>query len=388
MANVFGSMILQATTAVDVVSRELTGFIPAVTRDSSVERAAIGQTVYSHVAPAVAAGNITVGVTPPDDGDQTIGTIGMAVTKARRVPIRYAGEETIALNNNGTGQQSIFQDQVQQAIRTLVNEVEYDLAVAASAGASRAVGTAGTTPFGTAGDFTAASLARKVLVDNGAPVSNMQLVLDTAAGANLRGKQSTYINNGTDSILRQGVLLDINGMMIRESGQVITPTAGAMASATTTAAALTVGQTVLPLATAGTGVVAAGDIITIANDTNQYVVASVSFAGANPASGDSITIGGNGIRKAQASAARAITVVATAARNVAFSQSAIIVAQRLPALPAGGDSAVERTTITDPRSGLTFEMAMYAQYRQMQVEISHAYGVKVVKADHVALLLG
>jgi hypothetical protein len=59
-------------------------------------------------------------------------------------------------------------------------------------------------------------------------------------------------------------------------------------------------------------VVAAGDIITFANDTNKYVVSAVSFAGANPASGDTITLAAPGLQKAQGVATRAITVVAAA----------------------------------------------------------------------------
>lgn len=368
----------------DVVSRELTGFIPAVTMDADVSRAAVNQSVRSFVAPASTASDITPGVTPPDDGNQTIGDVEVKITKSRRVPIRWTGEEE---RGSGPSVQAIRNNQIQQAMRTLVNEIEADLA-AVHAYASRAAGTAGTTPFATAGDYTAASLSRKILADNGSPMSDIHLVIDTGAGANIRGKQASSSQEFGDTLLRQGVLLDMNGFAVRESAQVKTFTKGAMASATTTAAALTVGQTALPLATAGTGVVAAGDVITLANDSNQYVVTSAVFAGANPAAGDIVTIAAPGLRVAQASATRAITVVASSVRNMAFHRSAIVLASRMPALPSGGDLAVDRTTITDPRSGMSFEVAMYPQYRQMQWEISAAWGVKLVKPEHAALLLG
>lgn len=387
MANTITSLIPDIYNALDVVSRELVGFIPSVSADMTFERAAVGQTVRSPVAPASTASDITPGVTPPDDGDQTIGNVNMSITKSRRVPVRWNGEQSLGLNNGGPGRSSIMTNQFAQAMRTLCNEVETDLG-ALHAFASRAYGTAATAPFGTAGDFSDASNVLKILKDNGSPLSDNQLVINTAAGASFLGKQARVDYAGTDSIQRQGILLPMHGMDIRESAQVVTSTAGTMASATSTAAAFTVGQTVIPLATAGTGVVAAGDVITFANDTNKYVVASVSFAGANPASGDTITLAAPGLRVAQASATRAITVVAAAARNMAFSRSAIALATRAPALPQEGDLAVDRQIVTDPRSGLSFEVSMYMQYRQVQYEIALAWGVKAVKPEHMAILLG
>ena len=96
------------------------------------------------------------------------------------------------------------------------------------------------------------------------------------------------------------------------------------------------------------------------------------------------------LRQAGAPAASAtnITVIAATARNMAFSRSAIALATRAPALPEEGDLAVDRQVITDPRSGLSFEVSMYPQYRQMQYEIALAWGVKAVKTAHIALLLG
>lgn len=381
MANTLTNLIPDLYSSLDVVSRELVGFIPAVTLDAQTARAAVGQTVRSFVAPASSASDITPGVTSPNDGDQTIGNVSLAITKARRVPIRWNGEEEAGV---GPGAAAIRAAQIQQAMRTLVNEIEADLAGLHIA-ASRAAGTAGTTPFGTANDYTGASLARKVLADNGAPMSDLQLVIDTAAGANLRGKQAAAADAGTDSILRQGVLLDINGMSVRESGQVVTFTKGTNSGSTTNAAGYAVGATVITLAVAGTGTHLAGDVITFAGDTNQYVVAS---GDADVSNGGTITLAAPGLRKAIPAAATAITTVATSSRNMAFHRGALVLAQRLPNLPSGGDAAADRTTITDPRSGLSFEVAMYPQYRQMQYEISCAWGVKCVKPENVALLLG
>lgn len=377
MANTLANLIPEVLVNLDVVSRELTGFIPAVTLDAEASRAAKDQTVRSFVAPAATAGDITPGVTPPDDGDQTIGNTTLSITKSRRVPIRWNGEQSLGVNY-GNGASAIRAAQIQQAIRTLVNEIESDLA-GLHAYASRAAGTAATTPFGTANDYTGASLTRKILADNGCPMSDLQLVIDTTAGANIRGKQAAAADAGGDSILRQGVLMDINGFMVRESAQVKAPTAGSV-SGTLASLARAVGTTSLTTSADYTSTLLAGDVITIAGDTNQYVITSISA--------NAITIGAPGLMQATTTGTKAITVVATARRNMGFHRSAIVLAHRLPALPDGGDLAVDRRTVTDPRSGLSFEVAMYPQYRQMQYEISCAWGVKLVKPEHCALLLG
>lgn len=378
MANTLTSLIPELYSNLDVVSRELVGLIPAVTLDAVASRAAKDATVRSFVAPASTASDVTPGLYAPDVGDQTIGNVSLSISKVRKVPIRWNGEEELSVGGAGPGAAAIRGAQIQQAFRTLANEIEGDLA-ALHALASRAAGTAGTTPFATAGDYTAASLTRKVLTDNGAPMSDLQLVIDTSAGSNIRGKQANADAAGTTDILRQGVLLDINGFMVRESSKIMAPTAGSV-SGTVTSLVRAVGVTALATTADYTSTLLAGDVITFAGDTNQYVITSITAS--------TLTIGAPGLMQAMTTGTKAITVVATARRNMAFSRNAIVLAQRLPALPAGGDSAIDRTVVTDPRSGLSFEISQYAQYRQMYWEISCAWGVKVVKPEHLALMLG
>lgn len=386
MANTLTDLIPDLYAALDVVSRELVGMIPAVTMDARVNRAAEGQSVRVPIVPTNTSSSITPAMAVPSAADQVIDNVDIVINKAKAVPFSWEGNEQVGLNS-GVGYGNIRVNQIAQAMRTLVNEVEADLCGLQST-FSRAYGTASTTPFATAGDFTDASQTLKLLKDNGAPLQDNHLVVNTAAGAIFLGKQGNSSVQFDASILRQGVFQTVSGMDIRESGQVVTQTAGAMASATTTNAALTVGQTVLPLATAGTGVVAAGDVITLANDTNKYVVTSVSFAGANPAASDTITIAAPGLRVAQAAATRAITVIATSARNMAFNRSAIVLATRMPQRPQEGDMALDVMTIQDPRSGMAFEVSIYPGYRKIRYEIALAWGVKNIKPAHTALLLG
>jgi hypothetical protein len=381
MANTLTGLIPSLYESLDIVSRELVGAIPCVSRDSNVERAAMGQLVTSFVTPTATATNITPGVTPPDDGDQNIGNVQLTITKARRVPFRWNGEQTLGLNNNGSGTANVKNAQMTQAIRTLVNEMEADVVAAARLGASRAYGTAGTTPFAsTLGD---PAQIRKILDDNGAPQADRCLVIDTTSGAAIRTlAQLTKANEAGSTLgMREGQLLDIHGFSLHESAAVGFNTKGTGTAYTSNTAGYAVGATDITLIT-GSGTVLAGDIVTFAGDTNKYVVAT------GVAAPGTISLAAPGLRQPIAASAVAMTIGASYTGNLAFSGSSIVLATRTPALPDGGDLAVDRQMITDPRSGISFEVAMYAQYRQMQYEVSAVWGVKGIKSAHGAILLG
>ena len=385
--NTITGLVPDIYEALDIVSRELTGMIPSVTMNASANEAAVGQNIRVDVEPAGNVSNITPAMVTPDPTGQTSSFTDIVITKSRAAEFGFNGEDQKGLNS-GAGYQNVRAAKIAQAIRALTNEVETDLCGLQST-FSRAFGTAGTTPFGTANDYTDASNVLKILKDNGAPLQDNQLVINTTAGVNLLGKQANVADAGSDSILRQGVLLDINGMPIRESAQVVNQAAASLAgAATTNAAGYAVGANVLTLAAGGTGTVGAGDVITFAGDPNKYVVTSAVFAGANPAAGDTITIGANGLRVAMAAAAKAITKVAASDRNMAFNRSALVLASRAPARPSEGDMASDVIVITDPRSGLSMEFAMYQGYRKVRYEVALAWGVKNIKPEHTALLLG
>jgi len=390
MPNVLNNLAADMFVAADKVSRELTGFIPAVTLNNGTDGAAIGDVVRSHFTRNATVANRNKGMVISEGVNQTIDNKTITITKDRSVEIPWEGEEIKSVNN-GSGFETIQGDQIFQAMRGLTNEIEVDLAIAAHLGASRAYGTAGATPFATAGDFSDASFTKKILVDNGAGEFGHQLVMNTTAGATIQGKQSQANITGTDSLQRQGILLPLSGLDLRQSAQVQNFTAGAMANATTDVAGYAVGSTVITLATAGTGVVSTGDIVSFAGDTNKYVVAFVSFAGANPAAGDTITLQASGLRVAIAGAT-AITVTASSARNVCFNRSAIELVARAPATPVIGgvvrDSAVDRMMVVDPISGLPFEVSVYLGQGKAMLQVAMAWGTKVWKPEHVATLLG
>lgn len=374
MANTLTGLIPDLYESLDVVSRELAGFIPSVTLDATAERAALNEAIRIPITPASAAEDVVPSSLPPDDGDQIIGNTPFTIQKSRMVPFRWTGEEQKGVNN-GPGYANIRRDQISQAIRTLVNEMETDLGKLAYLG-SRASGTAGTTPFATNLGDTAQ--VRKILSDNGAPLSDLQCVIDTTAGANIRTlAQLTKANEaGTTSLRAQGTLLELHGFTLRESAGVAIHTSGTGASYVTNGN-LTAGTTVIPVQT-GSGTVLPGDVVTIG--AFKYVVTTALAGG-------SFAIGAPGLRAAVATGAN-VTVASNFTANFAFSRSAIVLATRAPALPQEGDMADDRIMITDPRTGMSFEVSMYKQYRRVRYEIAAAWGCQNIKPAHTALLLG
>ena len=384
MANTLTAILPVIYEAADVISRELTGFIPACFRNSSAARAAKDQSVNYPVVGAMTAADATPSNVSSTGTDQTVGSGEMKITKVRKVSFNWTGEESQALSAGDVPQgQNVMRDQFAQAMRTLVNEIENDLWLAAYKGASRGYGTAGTTPFGTANDLSDFAGVLEILEKNGCPAGDRHLVVGSAAMANLRGKQSVLfkVNEaGNADLLRRGVVGEVQGLMVHNSHPIATHTKGTGSGyLINNASGEAVGETTITTDT-GTGTIIPGDIVTFAGTSHKYVVntalASNDFVIGKPgllvleADNDAITVGNNYVP------------------NVAFDRNALHLITRAPALPQGGDSADDMIEIVDPQTGLAFQVAVYRQYLQASYEVRMAWGVKAVKSDHIAILLG
>ncbi|WP_022684553.1 P22 phage major capsid protein family protein [Sphingobium bisphenolivorans] len=381
MANTLTDLIPDLYEALDVVSREATGFISAVNRNSNAERAAVNQTVRVPITPAATTANSTPGVNAPDTGDQTIDNVDVTISKSKHVPVRFNGEETKGLQSAGTFS-SIRADRFYQAMRALVNEIESDIWLEAYKRSSRAYGTAGTTPFGTAADMSDFAGVLRILEENGAPKNDLQLALGHAAIANLRGKQSGLfkVNEaGTSDMLRNGMTDRIMGMALRHSDAISVHTKGTGASYLLNDATSEAGDTSIAVDT-GSGTILAGDVVTFAGTSDKYVVNSAL-------SGGSFGIGKPGLQVGETDN-DAVTLGNSYTPNLAFARSAIVLATRAPAMPEGGDSASDTVQVQDPISGLTFEIALYKQFLQNVYHVRLAWGQRAIKPEHIATLIG
>lgn len=391
MANVLTGLIPQIYAALNVVSRERIGLIPAVTKNTSAERAALNQIIRVPIAPAVTtSGTNTPAVTAPDTGDQTIDYVDMAITKSEHVPVRWAGEEESGLKNAGNFN-DITQQRFEEAFRYLSNVIEADLASVYKS-ASRATGTAGTTPFNSANDVQDFANVMRILDDNGCPPDRVKLVLSNAGIQNLRAKQGLFAKANeadTDEMLRDGKIARAFGFDIHQSGQIALHTRGnTNGSATLTTTDYARGARALTLASAGSGGFVDGDMVNIAgeNNGNWY---GLETGLADTSGGGVITLNKPGLVTAQTTNSSAVTVPANNWRaNLAFHQSAVQLITRAPAMPNGGDMATDATMVTDPISGITYEIREYKQFHRTVFHVTLAWGWKAIKPEHMAVLFG
>lgn len=384
-ANTLTGLIPTLYKVADRVLREQIGFIPSVYLDPSANQAAKDQNITYPIVPSMSASDITPAAVPTEPSGQTISYGTMTINKSRKVPFHWSGEEEASIDGI---YDNVKMSQLEQAFRTLVNEVETDLFTAAKGGASRAYGTAGTTPFATAADLTDIAQVGKILKDNGAWVpGEMSMVLNSTTGAQIRGKQSSLfkVNEAGDaSLLREAVLGKLEGFNLRESAQIVSHTKGTGTGyKVNNGAGYAIGSTTIAVAgTGSTGTILAGDILTntkTGRDTNKYVVKTALAAG-------SLVLANPGNRVAWVDA-DPVAVGNSYTGNFAFERNAIHLLTRTPKLPKEG-ALGEHEVITDPYSGISFLVSMYPGYHEVIFEVGLCWGVKAVKSEAIATLLG
>jgi hypothetical protein len=372
----------------DLVAQEPAGFMNSVTVNGGSEGVSAGGTVTSiRTAEPTLETSYSPGMTVPDADDITTSTESLTLTQFAGASIPLKGEQFLQLANT-VGSEFALQQLYAQAIRKMVNTIEAAVGTAAYQGSSRAVGTAGTTPFGS--NFEILSDLYKILEDNGTPMSDgmLSVLLNTSASANLR-KRSTLTNvgdAGTDATLRRGELLNIYNMSIKSSAGVTSHTKGAGASYLVNNGNIAVGSTTLSFdgGTVNTTGFKAGDVISIADEptSGNYVVKT----GLTSAAGN-VVINHPGLRGAIVDG-KAVTIGNSYAGNVAFHKAAIELAMRPPAQPPGGDQGEEIGVLVDPRTGLSFSARLYKGYGMNQIKLMAFYGIKVWKPEFVATLMG
>jgi hypothetical protein len=366
--------------SMDIVSREMIGVIPAASRNASADAVAIGQKLRVPIANPRGTQNIKPGQEPVGSGDD-FDNVEIEIQKMKTAdPIVWDGDQE---SSQGRMLDPMVKDQITQAMRSLANEIEADLAlegVVAGIGAGNVYGQAGVTPFaGTLGDM---AQIRRILNDMGAPKSDRQFVANSVAAANLLSVNNLIHaeKSGGDTELRQGIIRPIMGLNIWESGGFNPIDAGDATGYLVNGAAGKGAKQVF--IDTGSGAFKRGNIITFGSDKTNYVVAEDVASG-----GTVLTIVG-GLRNAVADNTPVNIQEETYLPSIAFHRNALVLVCRPPKLPRRGDKALDVTNIVDPVSGLAYQAALYGDYMQNRLEIRSAWGWKAVSPRHILTLFG
>lgn len=376
MANTLTALAPTLFSAAKKVANEPAAAISAINMSFDNKGVAIGDYVTVPIAPTRSVSAYTPSMTTTAGADATATSVDVAITANNHVSWQLSGEQSRSLDNGGINQDWVGQ-LVSQGMRSLRNAAEADALVAIKEGASRAFGTAGTTPF--ASDLSALTNARKILVDNGAPLADMSCIYDSAAGLNLSNLgivQQAY-QAGSDAERRSGNLGRQFGFNLATSGGIATHTKGTGSGyLVNNASGYSVGDTAITVDT-GTGTVLAGDIVTFAGDSNKYVVASALASNV-------VTLAEPGLRAALADNA-AMTVGSNYVANVAFERSAVVGIVRPPLIPANAN--MSQLPISDS-FGMSYLLVDIVGDGMRTWRLHLAHGFKAVNSAFAAVILG
>jgi hypothetical protein len=370
-------------SAAQEVSAEPFGVVSSINTSFDNKGVAKGDKVSVPYAPVQSNTAFSAAATNPEGTSLTAAKVDIEITKSQKNSMVLTGEQIRSLENGGNYTEWVRQ-WAAQAMRALRNEMEADAAIAVKQGASRAFGTAGTTPFATSlAELTA---VRKILRDNGAPMADLQLVIDTNAALNIQNLgiyQQAYAA-GNDAERRQGLFGRQLGFRIIDSAGIALHTKGTLTSTVSDlGSTAAIGTTSINCdgSTSDTNTVLAGDVITWAGDANKYVIGT---AIASMADDTAIVLNRPGLRKTLANDVTG-TIGASYTPSLAFERNAVVGIVRPPLFT---ENATIKTMVISDQFGMSYLMVELQQYGQTSWEMHAAWGFKVVQPEHVALILG
>ena len=145
MANLFTALAPILFSAAQEVSAEDTGALQAITLNFDDKQVAKDDIVAVPIASGGTPVDFVPGnVTPQGDSD-TASTVDVRITASKKRSWHLTGEQRRSLENAGTDKEWL-RLKLMQEMRSLRNAAEADCVSAIVQGASRATGTAGTTP--------------------------------------------------------------------------------------------------------------------------------------------------------------------------------------------------------------------------------------------------
>lgn len=376
MANTLTNVIPQLLAQGLMALRQNAVMARLVNSDYGTEAASKGQTITIPIPSAVTASAVTASQISP-------AAVNVVPTKADITMDQwYEAPFAMTDKDNMDCMNGILPMQASEAIKSLINVADAYI-LGKYPGIYGYVGTAGTTPF--ASDSSDVTAARKVLNNQLAPMDDRRFTINADAEANALGLRAfqDMSFSGSATEITEGKINRKFGFDWHMDQNIPTHTAGTAVGATTDATGYAVGLKGVTLASAGTGSILTGDIITFAGDTQTYVIVT---GDASVAGGGTLTFE-PGLKVIIAAAATAITVKASHAVNLAFHRDAFAFVSRPLADNTQGLGNIIQSA-TDPISGISLRLEVSREYKQTRYSFDILFGAALVRADLACRVAG
>ena len=375
MANTYDDIIPKILAQGLSVLRGVTIMPRLVNRNYDGAAAEQGSVINVPIPPSVTTVPVTPSATAPDAAGVTFSTTPVELAYHEEAPFAMGDKERTEVM---VGAESMA---VRSAAISLGNRINSTILTAMDVGASVAVGTAGTRPFGTL-DLADApfTLLDEHLIG---PEDRRCIFAPNAKGRLLALPEMTSRDFVNDmSALQNGTFSGQTnlGASWWSSAAVPTHTRGTANTAydVNSGGGLAVGATTIPVDT-GTGTILAGDVVTFAGDTeNQYVVATALASG-------SFTIAAPGLKVAIADNAD-VTVAAAHRSNFAFQREAIVAA--FCPFQASSAGLVATDQMMDEETGISLRVEVIRQHKRDRWSLDAMWGTKVVRPEGVIKIMG
>ncbi len=394
MANTFTATIPTIMAEALDVLRESAATLSAVNVDYGSQAAEPGDTITIPKPIAQTAAAVTPSNTPPANTDTTTATVTIALNKWQKTDFQMSDKDAKEIDAG-----NFRRTQAGEAVRALANKIDQDLLDEATSdsGTYNHFGTAGTTPF--ASEALLATVwqkgARAELRKANAPFGpDIFVMVDEDAEGEL-----TSLTQFTDADRTGSTMGILEGAIGRKLGanwivnqNARSFTGGTLSDGTSKAAlvngAVAADATTMAIdETSLTGTLVDGDVFTVANVTGYFMVtngtltaaanaiAAVNFTPAAPTGGFA--------DDAQ------ITFAADHVVNLAFHRNAFALVTRPvndSRVPGAQNGLTE--IITDPNTGIQLRLKITEEYYQTTWRWDVLYGVKCIRPELSARILG
>lgn len=361
-----------------------------VNSDYMMEAAQKGSVINIPLPVPQVASDVTPSNTPPAPASHTPDLVQITMDNWKKTDFFLTDKEQVQIDRDA----HFVPMQTEEALKALARGINQDIFAQAS-GVFGYTGTAGTTPFGGATPSTTtsptdATQSRKILNQQLCPAEDRRFVLDFSAEANALTIPAfrSNLESSKNTVIIEGEMGRFYGFDWYSDDDVPTHTAGTAAGSTTNAAGYAIGIKTITLASAGTGTIVVGDIITFAGQTQTYVVT----AGDTDVSNGGTVSFYPGLVVAIPASATAITlkgVGASFVMNLGFHRNAFAYASRpLMQSTTGLPSGSAQMTLQDPKSGVILRLELSRQYKQEAWEFDVLWGSKLVRPELAVILAG